>query len=117
MDSSQRGFAISLDRGTYRIQLEKKGYDGRTITVSLNRLSVDLEEIILDFSINYHYTQIANSLFGFAAGPLEFGQRGGTIASIPTVLSTRLIDIIVLIVFPMVFLVASYMVFTRRQEK
>lgn len=85
--------------------------------LSYSRKVSEISSAIQTFSINYHYTQIANSLFGFAAGPLEFGQGGGTIASIPTVLSTRLIDIIVLIVFPIVFLVASYMVFTRRQEK
>ncbi|MCX8182862.1 MAG: hypothetical protein N3F08_00355 [Crenarchaeota archaeon] len=77
----------------------------------------EISSTIQVFSINYHYTQITNSLFSFAIGPIEFGQRERTIASIPTVLSTRLIDIIVLIVFPIVFLVVSYMVFTRRQEK
>ncbi len=77
----------------------------------------EISSAIQAFSINYHYTQITNSLFGFAAGPLEFRQRESTMTSISTVLSTRLIDIIVLIVFPIVFLTASYMVFTRRQEK
>ncbi|MEM2929505.1 MAG: hypothetical protein QW797_01360, partial [Thermoproteota archaeon] len=83
---------------------------------SMRKIS-EISSAIQAFSMNYHYSQITNSLFSFAAGPLEFGQRESTIASIPTVLSTRLIDIIVLIVFPIVFLVASYMVFTRRQEK
>jgi len=81
------------------------------------RKEAEISSAIQTFSINYHYTQITNSLFGFAAGPLELGQRARATASIPTVLSTRLIDIVVLIVFPIVLLVASYMVFTRRQEK
>jgi ABC-2 type transport system permease protein len=77
----------------------------------------EISGAIQAFSINYHYTQITSSLFSFVAGPLGFGRGEITIASIPTILSTRLIDIIILIVFPIVFLVASYMVFTRRQEK
>jgi len=77
----------------------------------------EISSIIQSFSINYHYTQITSSLFGFVTGPLEFGQRGRATASISTVLSTRIADIVILIVFPMVFLFASYMVFTKRQEK
>ncbi|MGB9718180.1 MAG: NEW3 domain-containing protein [Thermoproteota archaeon] len=50
-------FAISLDRGTYRIQLEKRGYEVKTITVSLNRPSVDLGEIILDYSLRVSISQ------------------------------------------------------------
>ncbi len=85
--------------------------------LSYMRKEAEISSIIQAFSINYHYTQITNSLFGFATGPLEFGQRERATTSISTVLSTRVIDIVVLIVFPIVFLVASYMVFTRRQEK
>lgn len=85
--------------------------------LSYMRRVAEISSIIRAFSINYHYTQITKSLFGFAIGPPEFGQGERTIASIPTVLSTRVMDIVILIVFPIVFLVASYMVFTRRQEK
>ena len=77
----------------------------------------EISSTVESFSINYHYTQITSSLFGFVRGPLEFGQRGRATASISTVLSTRIADIVILIVFPMVFLFASYMVFTKRQEK
>jgi ABC-2 type transport system permease protein len=85
--------------------------------LSYRRKLAEVSSIIQSFSINYHYTQITDSLFGFVTGPLEFGQRGRATASISTVLSTRIADIVILIVFPMVFLFASYMVFTRRQEK
>jgi ABC-2 type transport system permease protein len=81
------------------------------------RKVAEISSIIQSFSINYHYTQITDLLFGFVTGPLEFGQRGRATASISTVLSTRITDIVILVVFPMVFLFASYMVFTRRQEK
>ncbi len=106
---TRRGFGNFTSPGVPASELEEY--------LSYMRKAAEISSIIQAFSINYHYTQITDSLFGFAAGPLGFGQRERTIASIPTVLSTRLIDIIVLIVFPIVFLVASYMVFTKRQEK
>ncbi|MEM2940223.1 MAG: ABC transporter permease subunit [Thermoproteota archaeon] len=84
--------------------------------INYQRKVSEISSTIQMLSINYHYNQITNSLFGFAAGPIEFGQ-GRRVVNILTVFSTRLIDIVVLIVFPIVFLVASYMVFTRRQEK
>lgn len=68
------------------------------------------------FSINYHFSQVASSLFGFVTGPAEFGREGRTI-DLPTVLSSRLVDLAVIIVFPLVFLIASYIIFTRSQEK
>ncbi|MBO3839373.1 MAG: hypothetical protein QXY41_02065, partial [Thermoproteota archaeon] len=79
------------------------------------RREAEISSMIQAFSINYHYTQITSLLFGYATRPIEFSRR--TLTSIPTVISTRLIDIVVLIVFPIVFLFASYMIFTRRQEK
>jgi len=85
--------------------------------LNYRRKLTEISSAIQSFSINYHYTQITSSLFGFVTGPLEFGQRERTTASISTVLSTRIADIMILIVFPIVFLFASYMVFTRRQEK
>ncbi|MEM2960658.1 MAG: ABC transporter permease subunit, partial [Candidatus Bathyarchaeia archaeon] len=84
--------------------------------INYQRKVLEISSIIQMLSINYHYNQITSSLFGFTAGPIEFGQRE-RVTSILAVFSTRLIDIMVLIVFPIVFLVASYMVFTRRQEK
>ncbi|MBO3800562.1 MAG: ABC transporter permease [Candidatus Brockarchaeota archaeon] len=81
------------------------------------RKEAEISSMIQAFSINYHYTQITSLLFGYATRPIEFGQGGRTLVSIPTVISTRLIDIVILIVFPIIFLFASYMVFTRRQEK
>ncbi|MGQ9479699.1 MAG: ABC transporter permease [Thermoproteota archaeon] len=80
------------------------------------RKAAEISSTIQIFSINYHYTQITASLFGSATGPLEFGQ-GALLQNIPTVHSSRAINIVILVVFLIVFLIASYMVFTRRQEK
>ncbi len=72
------GFAISLDRGTYRIQLEKKGYEGKTITVSLNRPSVDLGEIILDFSpkVSISQTYLKVESFSEVSIPVSMENKG-----------------------------------------
>ncbi|MGQ9691538.1 MAG: hypothetical protein ACUVQY_09850, partial [Thermoproteota archaeon] len=66
-------------------------------------------------SINYHYSQITDRLFGFVSGPRELGQQ--RVTDIPTLISFHAIDLMVLIIFPIIFLIASYMIFTRRQEK
>ncbi|MBO3810268.1 MAG: carboxypeptidase regulatory-like domain-containing protein, partial [Candidatus Brockarchaeota archaeon] len=72
------GFAISLDRGTYRIQLEKKGYESKTITVSLNRPSVDLGEIILDFSpkVSISQTYLKVESFSEVSIPVSVENKG-----------------------------------------
>ncbi|MEM2929508.1 MAG: NEW3 domain-containing protein [Thermoproteota archaeon] len=71
-------FAISLDPGIYRIQLEKKGYEGKTITVSLNRPSVDLEEIILGYSfrISISQTYLKVKSFSEVNIPLSIENKG-----------------------------------------
>jgi len=65
-------------------------------------------------SINYHYSSIANSLFVTSVGP--FGQQAQQI-DLVSFLSSRWIDLLVVALFPVIFLVASYFAFTRRQEK
>ncbi|MBO3832847.1 MAG: carboxypeptidase regulatory-like domain-containing protein [Candidatus Brockarchaeota archaeon] len=72
------GFGISLDRGTYRIQLEKKGYESKTITVSLNRPSVDLGEIILDFSpkVSMSQTYLKVESFSEVSIPVSVENKG-----------------------------------------
>ncbi|MEM3570179.1 MAG: carboxypeptidase regulatory-like domain-containing protein, partial [Candidatus Jordarchaeales archaeon] len=72
------GFAISLDRGSYRIQLEKKGYEGKTITVSLNRPSVDLGEITLDFSpkVSISQTYLKVESFSEVSIPVSMENKG-----------------------------------------
>ncbi|MEM3649007.1 MAG: NEW3 domain-containing protein, partial [Thermoproteota archaeon] len=72
------GFAISLDRGTYRIQLEKKGYESKTITVSLNRPSVDLGEITLDFSpkVSISQTYLKVESFSEVSIPVSIENKG-----------------------------------------
>ncbi len=71
-------FAVSLDRGTYRIQLEKRGYEGKTITVSLNRPSVDLGEITLDYSlrISISQTYLKVESFSEVSIPVSIENRG-----------------------------------------
>ena len=72
------GFAISLDRGTYRVQLEKKGYECKTITVSLNRPSVDLGELILDFSpkVSISQTYLKVESFSEVSTPVSIENSG-----------------------------------------
>lgn len=50
-------FAVTLSAGTYRIQLEKKGYETRSVPVSLSRSTVDLGEIILDYALGLSISQ------------------------------------------------------------
>jgi len=50
-------FAVTLSAGTYRIQLEKKGYESRSVTVSLSRSSVNLGEIILNYALGLSISQ------------------------------------------------------------
>lgn len=75
----------------------------------------EISSTIHAFSINHHYTEIIDLLFSFVIGPS--GYEPSVPTPITTVLSTRMINIAVLTVFPIIFLIASYMVFTRRQEK
>jgi uncharacterized membrane protein len=76
--SSNGNFAISLDRGTYKIQLEKKGYESKTITVNLNRPSVDLGEIILDYAlrISVSQTYLKVNAFSEVSIPLSVENKG-----------------------------------------
>jgi len=66
-------------------------------------------------SINHHFSLISDSLFGSVRA--AFGQEVVREIDLLGILSSRLIDLLVLMVFPVIFLVASYATFTRRQEK
>ncbi|MCX8182859.1 MAG: NEW3 domain-containing protein [Crenarchaeota archaeon] len=72
------GFAISLERGTYRIQLEKKGYESKTILVSLNRPSIDLGGIVLDFSprVSISQTYFKVESFSEVSIPISMENKG-----------------------------------------
>ncbi|HYA21997.1 MAG TPA: ABC transporter permease subunit [Thermoproteota archaeon] len=65
-------------------------------------------------SVNSHYSLVADSLFGLRSG--AFGQQEVTQLNLAGVLSARWLDLLILVAFPVIFLVASYVVFTRRQE-
>jgi len=67
------------------------------------------------FSINYHFSQTANSLFGTIIGPAEFGQ--GRAISLSTALSSRLVDLAIIVIYPIIFLIAAYIFFTRSEER
>jgi len=85
--------------------------------VSYYRKVSEISSAIQTVSINYHYSQIANPLFGAAISIGPAGSRVERTLDVPTIISSHAIDLVVLIIFPVIFLVASYMVFTRRQEK
>jgi len=82
--------------------------------LNYSRREAQITNTIQMLSINYHYSQIANSLFGSTFSP--FGQQA-TQLSLSGLLTSRWIDLLVLIVFPLIFSVASYAMFTRTQEK
>jgi uncharacterized membrane protein len=52
-------FSFGLTRGTYRVQLEKKGYEDKSIafTVPRDYGSVDLGDIVLDYGLKLSVTQ------------------------------------------------------------
>jgi ABC-2 type transport system permease protein len=85
--------------------------------VSYYRKVSEISSAIQTVSINHHYSQIVNPLFGAAISIGPAGSRVERTLDVPTIISSHAIDLIVLIIFPIIFLVASYMVFTRRQEK
>jgi len=66
-------------------------------------------------SINNHYSLIADSLFGLPTG--AFGQQETSRLDLAGVLSSRWVDLLVIVAFSLIFLVASYVIFTSRQEK
>jgi ABC-2 type transport system permease protein len=66
-------------------------------------------------SINNHYSLISDSLFGLPTG--AFGQQEVSQLDLAGVLSSRWIDLLVILAVPLIFLVASYVIFTNRQEK
>lgn len=59
-------FSVSLSADTYRIQLEKKGYESRSVAVSLSRSSVDLGEILLDYALGISISQTFTRVKAFS---------------------------------------------------
>ena len=82
--------------------------------LNYSRKVAEISSTVQAVSINYHYSSIANSLFVTSVGP--FGQQAQQI-DLMSLLSSRWIDLLVVAVFPVIFLGASYFAFTRRQEK
>jgi len=52
-------FSVSLDRGTYRVLMEKKGYESKSITLSVTRVYavIDLGDFTLDYGLKLSVTQ------------------------------------------------------------
>lgn len=71
-------FTISLSAGTYRIQLEKKGYESKLVTVSLSRSSVDLGEISLNYALGLSISQtyIKVKAFSEVSIPVSMENKG-----------------------------------------
>lgn len=71
-------FAISLSAGTYRIQLEKKGYESKLVTVSLSRSSVDLGEFSLNYALGLSISQtyIKVKAFSEVSIPVSMENKG-----------------------------------------
>jgi len=82
--------------------------------MNYSRRVAEITNIVQALSINHHYSLVANSLFGSIAGP--FGQEAGEV-DLWGLITSRWVDLLVVALFPLIFLTASYVVFTRRQEK
>jgi ABC-2 type transport system permease protein len=80
--------------------------------IEYERKSAQISSTVQVISINSHYSSLASSLFGQR---ILFGQEQNI--DVLSLLALHWIDIAVLIIYPIVFLAASYMAFTRRQEK
>ncbi|MEM3414994.1 MAG: ABC transporter permease subunit [Thermoproteota archaeon] len=80
--------------------------------IDYQRKSAQISSAVQIVSVNNHYSSLASSLFGLR---VLFGQEQNV--DVLSLLYTHWIDIVILIIYPIVFLLASYMVFTGRQEK
>jgi len=71
---------------------------------------------IQSFSINSHYSTVANAVL---VAESEIGGEPGTSRSITIAeaLTTHWTSLVVLVTFTVIFLVASYLAFTRREER
>ncbi|MEM3712710.1 MAG: NEW3 domain-containing protein [Thermoproteota archaeon] len=71
------GFSITLQSGTYRIQIEKEGYESKLVAVSVNNY-VDLGEIILDYALRLSISQayIRVEAFSEVNVPLSVENKG-----------------------------------------
>jgi uncharacterized membrane protein len=70
-------FSVLLPSGTYRIQIEKKGYESKLLTVSVKN-SVDLGEIVLDYALclSIPQTYIRMSALSEASIPVSIENKG-----------------------------------------
>ncbi|MEM1553383.1 MAG: NEW3 domain-containing protein [Thermoproteota archaeon] len=71
------GFSITLQSGTYRIQIEKEGYESKLIAVSVNNY-VDLGEVILDYALRLSIPQVYIKVEAFSEVnvPLSIENKG-----------------------------------------
>ncbi|MBO3840373.1 MAG: NEW3 domain-containing protein [Thermoproteota archaeon] len=71
------GFSVMLQSGTYRIQIEKEGYERKPLAVSVSN-DIDLGEIILDYALGLSMPQtyIRMEAFSEASIPLSIENKG-----------------------------------------
>jgi len=72
------GFIVSLSPGTYRIQMEKKGYESKSVMVSVSNSPVDLGEITLGYAlkISLPQTYLRVKSFSTLTTPVSVENRG-----------------------------------------
>ncbi|MBO3800560.1 MAG: carboxypeptidase regulatory-like domain-containing protein [Candidatus Brockarchaeota archaeon] len=72
------GFIVSLCPGTYKIQMGKKGYESKSIMVSVINSPVDLGEITLDYAlrISVSQTYLRVKSFSTLTIPVSIENRG-----------------------------------------
>ncbi|MEM2488038.1 MAG: NEW3 domain-containing protein, partial [Thermoproteota archaeon] len=70
-------FSIMLQSGTYRIQIEKRGYESKSMAVSVNNY-VSLGEIILDYALRLSISQtyVRMEAFSEASIPISIENKG-----------------------------------------
>jgi len=73
-------FSVSLDRGTYRAQLEKRGYESKSVSFSVTRDQgvMNLGETVLDYSLKVSITQtyLRVSCLSEVSTPISLSNKG-----------------------------------------
>jgi len=103
MNATQRGMNVTQPE----IGQELQEYSRRVAAISGS---------IQSFSINSHYSTVANAIL---VAESQIGPQAGTSRSITIAqaLTTHWTSLVVLVTFTVIFFVASYLAFTRREER
>jgi len=83
-----------------------------SVTAYYTKLA-QINSMVQMVSVNHHYSTLANSLLG----SISPSQTAGAGLDIFNLISRYGIDVVVLIFYPVIFTVASYIRFTRSEEK